>query len=234
MVQLYVPAGAFMMGPAESQKKVCLNAFWIDKTEVTNAMFAAFVAQTGYTTYAEREGRGMTLDLFSMDWKPMKGADWRHPYGPSSDIAGQGDHPVVQVNWYDAQAYCAWAGRRLPTEEEWEKAARGTQGRTYPWGEAPPRGDLANFADESLGAPWSDRGENDGYRFSAPVGSYPAGASPYGALDMAGNVWEWVYEKTLRGGSWSRVDKFNRTTYRYKYVVTNRDSGAGFRCAASP
>ena len=202
MVQVYVPAGEFLMGSADSdshafenekpQHKVYLEAFWIDRTEVTNAMFARFVEATGYKTDAEKAGGGkVLLEAESID---MVGADWQHPRGRGSDLAGLDQHPVVQVSWNDALAYCAWAKRRLPTEAEWEKAARGTDGRRYPWGDA---WDVAttkrlDFADRNLAGDWTDKFANDGYQFTAPVGVYRAGASPYEALDMAGNVWEWV------------------------------------------
>ena len=278
MVQVYVPAGKFLMGSTSAdidrvletcvpcrhewfqneipQRQVYLDAFWIDRTEVTNAMFAEFVAETGYETDAEKEGGGIVLNLFARDWKLVKGANWQHPRGPTTDIQGLDDHPVVQVNWNDATAYCEWAGRRLPTEAEWEKAARGTDGRMYPWGNQPPTGNLVNFADSNLGTPMSNRGEDDGYTFTAPAGSYPDGASPYGVLDMSGNVWERVADwysdtytraparnptgpssgdhRIIRGGSWSRAAWHVRTAFRYRYSQGNRSSGQGFRCASSP
>ncbi len=266
MVQVYVPAGEFLMGSADSdpgangdekpQHTVYLDAFWIDKTEVTNAMAARFVADTGYRTRAEREGSGIFFDLFSKDWRLVRGADWRHPRGPASDISGMDDHPVVQVTWSDAKAYCEWAGRRLPAEAEWEKAARGTDGRRYPWGNQPPAGTLLNFADRNLDVGGADTSTDDGYQFTAPVGSYPDGASPYGALDMAGNVWEYVADwygasyyaesparnpsgppsgtaHVLRGGSWSRAAGYARAASRLGYAPDNRDGGLGFRCASA-
>jgi sulfatase modifying factor 1 len=140
MAQVCVPAGEFLMGSADSdpsayrdempQHTVYLDAFWIDKTEVTNAMFAKFVAETNYKTEAEKEGWGFTYNPPSKSWERPKGADWRHPRGPTSDINSQNDYPVAQVSWNDAAAYCEWVGRRLPTEAEWEKAARGTDGRS--------------------------------------------------------------------------------------------------------
>jgi len=279
MVQVFVPAGEFRMGSTKAdidlilkecdyclrewfdnempQHKVYLDAFWIDRTEVTNAMFAKFVAETGYQTDAEQIGAGIAFRLSSYDWAMTKGANWQHPQGPTTNIDGLDDHPVVQMSGNDAEAYCAWAGRRLPTEAEWEKAARGTDGRTYPWGDQSPAGNLLNFADRNLNANESDNSVNDGYRFTAPVGSYPDGASPYGAFDMAGNVWERVtdwYSDTyyahspernptgpssgdhhiLRGGSWSRMFRYVRVTSRYPYLQLNRSAGLGFRCVSAP
>jgi len=279
MVQVYVPAGEFLMGSTEAdidavmqacpycqrawfkdelpQHKVYLDAFWIDRTEVTNAMFAQFVKETGYQTDAEKIGSGIVFQLFSRDWKMIQGANWRHPRGPDTDLTGLDDHPVVQMSGNDSESYCAWAGRRLPTEAEWEKAARGTDARTYPWGNQPPAGNLLNFGDRNLNGNGSDNTVNDGYLFTAPVGSYPAGASPYGALDMAGNVGERVSDwygadyyagsparnptglpageyHLLRGGSWSRMARYVRTAARYKYRQLNRSNGLGFRCVSAP
>lgn len=275
MAQVYVPAGEFLMGSTGAdidqvmqecsycshdwfkdeipQRQVYLDAFWIDKTEVTNAMFAKFVAATGYNSYAEKVGSGISFNLFSKDWKLTKGADWQHPLGPASNINGLENHPVVQVNWNDAQAYCEWAGGRLPTEAEWEKAARGTDGRTYPWGNRAVAGNLLNFADRNIDISGADKTVDDGYPFTAPVGSYLEGASHYGALDMAGNAWERVADwysgsyyasaptrnptgpssgayRVLRGGSWSRLARYVRAASRLKYLQENRSSGISFRC----
>ena len=207
------------------QHSVYLDAFWIDRTEVTNAMFARFVAKTGHKTEAEKRGESWAFNVTTKQWKLTKGTDWQHPRGPGSDIKGLEQHPVVHMSWDDAVAYCRWAGRRLPTEAEWEKAARGTDGRKYPWGSAGVAGNLLNFADRNLDVNHADKSVDDGYQFTAPVGTYLKGASPYGALDMAGNVWEWVADwhdekyyanlparnpqgpdsgllRVLRGGSW--------------------------------
>ena len=155
--------------------KVYLGAFWIDRTEVTNAMFAKFVAASGYKTDAEKVGKGWVFDGASKSWKETSGADWQHPRGPGGNVARLDQHPVVLVSWNDAAAYCAWAGRRLPTEAEWEKATRGTDGRKFPWGYQNVAGDLLNFADRNLDMDWADKSADDGYQFTAPVGSYPKG-----------------------------------------------------------
>jgi len=264
---VYVPAGEFTMGSAGSdgdadddekpQHKVYLDAYWIDRTEVTNAMFAQFVAAAGYKTDAEKAGKGYVFNPTSKGWEETAGADWQHPRGPGSDLAGLDAHPVVQVSWNDAAAYCAWAGRRLPTEAEWEKAARGTDGRKFPWGNQTVAGDLLNFADRNLDVDWADKNVDDGYQFTAPVGSYPKGASPYGALDMAGNVWEWAADwydekyyasspvaspkgpdtgqyRVLRGGSWDYDQRFVRAASRNRNDPENRNDLIGFRCARSP
>lgn len=138
----------------------------------------------------------------------------------------QDQQPVVEVNWNDARAYCDWAGMRLPTEWEWEKGARGTDGRPYPWGDDEPTAELASFGGLE-GQP-------------SPVGSYPKGASPYGLLDMAGNVWEWTgsdYEdsgwKTVRGGSFFDA-RFLRSAIRNRNIPDYRIIDVGFRCAQDP
>jgi len=224
MVMLYVPAGGFHMGspPGEPwdqgespQHTVYLDAFWVDQTEVTNAQYERCV-QVGVCQVT--------------------------PEMSSYDPHGKPDYPV-EVTWSDAQAYCQWVGARLPTEAEWEKAARGTDGRRWPWGNARPDCSLSN----SFG--------KDGSCAGAPtsVGSYPAGASPYGALDVAGNVDEWVndwygYEyysespqwnpqgpaagdtRVVRGGNWNSIPDWVRCAWR---GTESEGSFRGFRCAAS-
>ena len=260
MPMVYVPAGEFVMGnPPDRgndherpQHSVYLDAYWIDQLEVSNQQFQRFVEATGYRTDAERQGFGFVAGQTGLDMLP--GADWRHPQGPDSSILERMHHPVVQVSWHDAQAYCAWAGARLPTEAEWEKAARGADGRFYPWGNAPDAG-RANFCDRSCPNRAPEQSLDDGYARSAPVGSFPNGASPYGALDLAGNVAEWTADwyaadyysrspsrnptgpdsgegKVLRGGSWR--NPLLPSTYRN---AGNPDllrlDFLGFRCATS-
>jgi len=261
MLMVYVPEGNFTMGSNDGSSDeqpvhtVYLDAFWIDQTEVTNAMFSLFVERTGYQTDAEGKGSSYVFD--GANWNDVSGADWQHPQGPSSGLAGLNDHPLVHVSWNDAEAYCGWAGARLPSEAEWEKAARGTDGRTYPWGNQSPAGNLLNFADVNLNVDWADKNVNDGYEFTAPVGSYPSGASPYGALDMAGNVWEWVADwygetyysqspssnptgpasgevRVLRGGSWVSDEDVVRSAHRVRSNPTDSFDFVGFRCVLSP
>lgn len=166
MMQVYVPAGKFLMGSDKSKDSladsmeqpmhtVYLTTFWIDQTEVTNAMYAKCVSAGA--CQAPHDSKSNTRKSY---------------YGDNM----YADYPVIYVEWNQADAYCKWAGGRLPTEAEWEKAARSTDGRIYPWGNQAPTANLAT------------NGTND----TTAVGSHPAGASPYGALDMAGNVWEWV------------------------------------------
>ncbi len=217
MTLVYVPAGNFLMGGTDTDKyatsyekpqlSVYLDAFWIDRTDVTNAMFALFVQATGYKTDAEKVGAANAFIPSEGSWSVVEGANWQHPRGLSSDINGLDNHPVVQMSWNDAHTYCLWAGRQLPTEAQWEKAARGTDGRTYPWGNGPVAGNLLNFADKNLSVSEADKTIDDGYQFTSPVGHYPDGASPYGALDMAGNVLQWVadwFSETYYASSPSR------------------------------
>jgi len=242
--------------PADEQPQhsVYLDAYWIDQTEVTNSMFSKFVDDTGYKTQAENVGYSYYYKNDSS--VRVVGAYWTHPNGLSTNINNREDYPVVNVSWEDAVAYCKWAGRRLPTEAEWEKAARGTDGRIYPWGNqlSCSRG---NFDDETtidastvLGQP-----NCDGFDRTSPVGSFPEGKSPYGAMDMSGNVWEWVNDwylknyyaedhsnnpqgpsssevgRVLRGGSWYTEEKFLRSAFREADHPLYTNDSIGFRCA---
>jgi formylglycine-generating enzyme required for sulfatase activity len=260
---VFVPQGYFTMGsdsgPDDEKPShaVWLDDYWIDRTEVTNARFGEFIRATGYRTDAETTGWSYVYDMPSTKWVKIYGADWKHPRGPSGDLEGLENHPVTYVSWNDAAAYCAWTGRRLPSEAEWEKAARGTDGRMYPWGNRKPDRDLMNFADKNITLSWADEQIDDGYAFTSPAGNYPQGASPYGAMDMAGNVWEWVNDwydpdyyqeqavwsnpagpsdasgRVLRGGSWADSAGVARTTMRLGYYPMDGYAYYGFRCAVS-
>ncbi|GAB4456622.1 MAG: hypothetical protein Kow0031_37770 [Anaerolineae bacterium] len=218
-----VPAGEFLYG--DNNEKKTLLEFWIDQTPVTNAEFARFVEATGHKTTAEEKGSGYAY--VGSNWNEVKGADWRHPGGPKTDIAAKMDHPVVQVSWHDAQAYAEWAGKELPTEEQWEKAARGAEGRKHPWGDDAPTKELCNF--------------NKNVGDTTSVGHYsPQGDSSFGAVDMAGNVWEWtssdydISRKVLRGGAWDDDESNVRSANRINNVPDLRLDLVGFRCVVPP
>jgi formylglycine-generating enzyme required for sulfatase activity len=220
-----VPAGEFLMGSAagdsdeQPEHKVYVDSFSMDVYEVTVGQYAAFLQAKG-------------IDQPS-DWKTM------------NQPAHQ-KRPIANVDSTDASAYCKWAGKRLPTEAEWEKAARGTDGRLYPWGNDPPTPLHANFGKTE----WNNHG------VLAPVGTFEAGKSPYGIYDMAGNVWEWVSDwydynyykvspaqnptgpssggtKAIRGGSWYSNPRAMRSSNRS--LISPTDQGLnGFRCAKTP
>jgi len=204
-----IPGGQFKMGSEDFRseeapvQQASVDSFWMDTHDVTNAQFARFVAETGYVTLAERApllSRGGWVFVAAADiqnpedigqwWRFVHGASWRHPEGPGSDLAGRQNHPVVQVAFEDAQAYAKWAGRALPTEAQWERAARsGREGDVYAWAgdddaDAAPRANRwrGNF-------PLSHRGSK-GFGRTSPVGCFPANA--YGLYDIVGNVWQWT------------------------------------------
>lgn len=234
-----IPGGPFTMGdatgePDEKPRTTTVAPFRLMTHEVTNAQFAAFTAATGYVTDRGRDGWGW---VWLGRWTKIAGADWRHPHGPASGIAGKDDHPALQVSQRDAKAFCRYHGLRLPLDAEWEFAARGTDGRRYPWGDEPPRaGDgRADFGNTRCCAP----GGQDGYRRTSPVGRHPKGASPFGVEDMAGSVWEWVQEihpnetgrTIIRGGGWGNGAYCLRVSYRHSNPVHFGLDMVGFRCA---
>ena len=249
--------------------QVRLTPYWIDATAVTNAAFAAFCKDTGYITDAEQLGVSAVFHLaFRGDrdavlhevaaapwWWAVRGASWRHPDGPASSIQDRQNHPVVHVTWQDATAYCAWAGKRLPSEAEWEYAARGgLDGRRFAWGdELTPRGRWQ--CNIWQGAFPRVNTKEDGHLSTAPVKSFRANG--HGLWQMAGNVWEWCADwfdpgyygkspvedphgpatgvaRVIRGGSYLCHD-----SYCHRYRVAARSSNTpdsasgnmGFRCA---
>jgi sulfatase modifying factor 1 len=210
---VHVPGGRFAMGsedrfayPADGEgpvHDVRLRAFLIDRHAVSNDRFAAFTEATGHVTDAERWGWSFVFGgLLPEDfpptrsvaaapwWRQVEGAQWRHPEGPHSNLEGRGDHPVVHVSHTDALAYCAWAGVRLPTEAEWEFAARGgLEGLVFPWGDDPKPAGEHRMNVWQGDFPTRNTGE-DGYLGTAPVDAFPANG--YGLYNTTGNVWEWT------------------------------------------
>jgi len=226
---ILIPAGKFIMGSNDGnydespKREVYIDAFYIDKYPVTNAEYKKFIDETGYKA-------------------PYLGYSWSQKYDWQNGMypEGKGDCPVVLVSWDDAVAYCKWAGKRLPTEAEWEKAARGTDGRVWPWG---------NEWDPEKLACW-------GVGDIQPVGKYKGGKSPYGCFDMAGNVWEWTadwyndkyyqvapaknpqgpeegLERVLKGGAWIHSRFSVRCAMRFHKPPAYCDNYIGFRCAKS-
>jgi len=253
---ILIPSGVFVMGSDQGKfyegppRKVFLKSYYIDKYEVTNELFQRFVNEGGYKDpkYWSPEG---------WQWKESSrisypgfwyGKEYRKdPFGWDYHKPEQ---PVAGLSWYEADAFCRWAGKRLPTEAEWEKAARGVDGRSYPWGNDPASCSYANYGGCQ--------------RFPTPVGSYEKGKSPYGLYDMAGNVWEWVDDwfsvdyfsqdkgkdilenpkgpekgdlKTRKGGGWTYTEENIRTYARwrnppnYRDYVTVKGCPIGLRCA---
>ncbi|MBL8089390.1 MAG: formylglycine-generating enzyme family protein [Anaerolineales bacterium] len=260
-----VPAGEFIMGASQSmqsemldlctncdpvsiedqspQHNVYLDKFWIDKTEVTIGNFQIFIEQENYITDAEKKGFSLIFNPSTKKYNTTSGVNWKKPNGLTINLNQYKNYPVTHISWQDAKAYCEWAGGRLPTEAEWEKAARGTDGWFFPWGNSIPNNNYLNFDLENLGP--------------VPVMSYEIGISQYGVYDMAGNVWEWVndwysenYNRSdtdnpigpssgvghvLRGGSWAselRIELVNiMTTFRYYNKPDFTSPLLGFRCA---
>lgn len=228
------------------QHQLDLPTYQITRVPVTVAQFAAFIHATGYRTTAEAVGSSWGIN--ATGWFEIKDATWRNPQGNEEETVIKADHPVTHVSWHDAVAFCHWAGVRLPTEVEWEKAARGTDGRLFPWGNELPDAQRCNYA-FAVGD-------------TTPVGSYPLGASPYGLLDISGNVREWTstvwgpyaelsayaypYTPTdgrenpaapddicrvMHQGSFGSTVRNVRCACRHGNVPTHRDGVSGFRVA---
>lgn len=267
-----IPAGRFKMGSDDGFAhespihEVTLDAFFMDEHEVTNRAFAAFVAETGYVTEAEQwkwsivfapdESEGQRVPGAEW-WKRADGATWRHPNGPETNIEGLDDYPVTQVSWNDAVAYAKWVGKRLPTEAEWEYAARGgLDSMPYAWGRdfAPGGKHFSNTWNGTF--PLDDSGD-DGFKAVAPVKQYEPNG--YGLYDVAGNVWEWVedwydanyyrtspsknptgptmgVEKVQRGGSFMCASNYclgYRVSHRGKSGIDSGLPHTGFRCVVT-
>ena len=258
---VYIAGGTFRMGsdlaadPDERPaREVTVSSFWMDEHEVTNRQFARFVARTGCITTAEQRGWSYVFDPGREEWVKCRGADWRHPGGPDTTINHRDDYPVVHVSWYDAEAYARWAGKRLPTEAEWEYAARsGLRDADYPWGREELIGGRYQANYRQHGQP----PDADGYRRLAPVRSFAA--SRFGLYDLSGNVWEWCHDfygegyyrdgprhdppgpaegqfRVQRGGSWLSPEDFrtgHHVSTRGKRHPEETHQHVGFRCARS-
>lgn len=277
-----VPAGTFQMGREDREgwspmanpeifgdelppHEVYVDAFYIDKYEVTNRQFQAFIDATGYITEAEKQGSSTVIvpagqadeviQGTDIGFKQTAGASWRHPEGPDSSINDLLDYPVVHVGWKDAQAYAKWVGKRLPTEAEWEKAARGGTVTNWFWGDQLDNaGAYANFYGEHRWEYKYPKEALDGFSKTAPVGSLQPNA--YGLYDMAGNVWEWVSDWyqydyfasspssnpqgpkkgtdwVVKGGGWFLCECYLRPANRESRAAGDHDSGIGFRLATN-
>jgi formylglycine-generating enzyme len=263
-----IPAGSFEMGGHDSQAQpdefpvhtVQLDSFWIDETEVTNAQFKQFTDATHYVTTAEKDfeyvnTQGVTVlqkagslvfqQLKTGEeaspntwWRFVQGANWKHPQGPGSDIEGKENYPVVHISWYDAMEYCKWAKKRLPTEAEWEFAARGGQkNKLYPWGNEAIHTGKQKCNSWNGNFPFENT-LTDRFARSAPVKSF--GANPYGLYEMSGNVWEWCsdwycenyYDDCLKMANFKNSAKEAQKVMRGGSFLCNDSYCAGFRVSA--
>jgi formylglycine-generating enzyme required for sulfatase activity len=240
-----IPAGKFWYGCKEQLDVDCdpdekpgqwieSPGFWIDRTEVTVQAFHGCALANVCPT------AGLRMPYWKDEERPSWA--WACNWGKQ----GREKHPMNCVSWSQASTYCEWAGKRLPSEQEWERAARGAGGSKYPWGSAGygEAGPVANIADETLAREkprWpAAKGYDDGFYATAPVGSFPAGSSPEGALDMLGNVWEWTSSwsdpdhkyRVARGGSWANAPQLVRASNRYRFNPAYRGETFGFRCVS--
>jgi len=268
MVMVFVPGGEFQMGSTDEAvdyaldlcngyggicdrrwlvneqpaHTVVLDGFWLDSVEVSNAQFSAFLNEQGNQIEA------------AMTWLHVGDEDCLVEVrdGKFQPLHGYADHPAVEVSWYGAAAYCTWAGARLPTEAEWEYAARGPQSRIFPWGDTFD-GARLNYCDASCDLDWADGALEDGHARTSPVGSFSSGQSWCGASDLAGNLWEWVADwygpysaerqvnpagpddgifRVLRGGAWSNSADYARCAFRDGGTPFRTYYNVGFRCAS--
>ncbi|NXY47602.1 SUMF1 enzyme, partial [Ceuthmochares aereus] len=276
-----IPGGVFTMGTDEPEiqqdgewpaRRVHVDSFYMDQYEVSNEEFERFVNSTGYVTEAEKFGdsfvfEGMLSEEVKADihqavaaapwWLPVKGANWKHPEGPDSNISDRKDHPVLHVSWNDAVAFCMWAGKRLPTEAEWEFSCRGGLENRYllfPWGnKLQPKGQ--HYANIWQGVFPTNNTAEDGYKGTAPVTAFPPNG--YGLYNIVGNAWEWTSDwwavhhttdevrnpkgpssgtdRVKKGGSYMCHKSY---CYRYRCAARSQNtpdssaSNLGFRCAA--
>lgn len=256
---VWIPTGKMTMGaingaPDEApMHDVRVSGFWMDRDEVTNEQFARFVKETGYVTQAEKPGTNGAAtggSIFVVDdsgarWKQEPGANWRHPDGPASSIEGREKEPVVQVTWEDAVSFAQWAGKRLPTEAEWEYAARGgAMHMPYVWGrDLTPGGRW--YANAWQGPIGGKEPPADGFEGRAPVGTFRL--NDYGLHDMAGNVWEWTadwysteyYKKTVRKDPPGPMESLDpdepavpKRVARGGSYLSSETNGAGYRPSA--
>ncbi|XP_071612460.1 formylglycine-generating enzyme isoform X2 [Heliangelus exortis] len=249
-----IPGGVFTMGTDEPAiqpdgewpaRRVHINSFYMDQYEVSNEDFERFVSSTGYITEVAA----------APWWLPVKGANWKHPEGPDSTISSRMDHPVLHVSWNDAVAFCTWAGKRLPTEAEWEYSCRGgLENRLFPWGnKLQPKGQ--HYANIWQGVFPTNNSAEDGYKGTAPVTAFPPNG--YGLYNIVGNAWEWTADwwdvqhstdevhnpkgpssgtdRVKKGGSYMCHKSY---CYRYRCAARSQNtpdssaSNLGFRCAA--